>query len=281
MADRDQYRQEYTRDFVSRWDDLIGWDGRARGEGRFFRRILAAHGARTVLDAACGTGFHTVQLAQDGFEVTASDGSENMLARTQQNAKRHGVALADARIADWLHLADVHGEARFDALICLGNAFTHLFDHEQRREALRQMYMVLKPGGMIVIDHRNYDRMLDEGYSSKHMYYYTGKGVDARPIALDTRLAHFEYTFPDGEVFHLKLYPLKQGYMHHLLEEAAFHDIVTYGDFERPFDQAEVDFMQQVALRPMRSNGMAPAKRNGNGSGGKAPVGGNGSGRTH
>lgn len=282
MADREQYRQEYTRDFVSHWDDLIGWEGRERGEDGFFARILAAHGARTVLDAACGTGFHAVTLARDGFDVTASDGSENMLARTLENAKQHGVDLADARVADWLHLAEVHGEAQFDALICLGNAFTHLFDHELRREALRQMYATVKPGGMVIIDHRNYDRMLDAGYSSKHMYYYTGEGVDARPVVLDRGLAHFEYTFPDGEVFHLKLYPLKQGYMRHLLEEAGFHDIATYGDFERPLDEAEVDFMQQVAIRPRREPGAtARSKHNGNGSNGngKTPIGGNG--RTH
>jgi SAM-dependent methyltransferase len=270
MADWHQYKHEYTKDFVGYWDDLIGWEGRARGEDGFFQRLLMAQGASTVLDAACGTGFHSVMLARDGFEVTASDGSENMLARTVENAKRHGVELTDARVADWLHLSEVYGPARFDALICLGNAFTHLFDHELRRNALREMYSVLKPGGMIVIDHRNYDRMLEEGYSSKHQYYYTGDGVDARPIEISRTLAHFEYTFPDGETFHLKLYPLKQGYMRHLLEESGFHDITTYGDFERPFDDGEVDFIQQVAFRPRtgaNGHGEGNGKDRGNESG--------------
>lgn len=274
MADWHQYKREYTKDFVGYWDELIGWEGRARGENGFFQRLLRAHGARKVLDAACGTGFHSVMLARDGFEVTASDGSENMLARTTENAKRYGAELADVRLADWLHLSEVYGAAQFDALICLGNAFTHLFDHELRRSALREMYKVLRPGGMIVIDHRNYDRMLNEGYSSKHRYYYTGDGVDARPVEISRTLAHFEYTFPDGETFRLKLYPLKQGYMRHLLEETGFHDIVTYGDFERPFDESDVDFMQQVAFRPRsRTNG------DGHGTGGNG--GGNGRGAAH
>jgi SAM-dependent methyltransferase len=272
MADWHRYKQEYSKDFVSYWDDLIGWEGRAQGEDRFFQRLLAAHNVRTVLDAACGTGFHSVMLTRDGFEVTASDGSENMLARTVENAERHGVELAGAKVADWLHLTDVYGEGQFDALICLGNAFTHLFDHELRRNALRQMYRVVKPGGLVIIDHRNYDLMLNEGFSSKHMYYYTGNGVDARPVEINATLAHFEYTFPDGGVFHLRLYPLKQGYMRHLLEEAGFQDIMTYGDFERPFAEGEVDFMQQVALRPKTgANGhdgeteAAPAADRGNG----------------
>ena len=275
MTDNRGYKEEYSKDFVGYWDELIGWEGRARAEEGFFQRLLTAHGAKSVIDAACGTGFHSVTLARDGFEVTASDGSENMLARALENANRHGVTFAAARVADWRRLHEVHGEASFDALICLGNAFTHLFEHEDRREAMHAMYSVLKPGGMIVIDHRNYDRMLDHGYSSKHMYYYTGEGVKARPIVVNRTLTHFEYVFADGETFHLRLYPLKQGYMRHLLEEAGFHDVATYGDFERPFDEAEVDFMQQVAFRPRRNGGAA---KSGNG---KAPVNGNGNGRAH
>jgi len=271
MIDSRNYTKEYTKDFVSYWDDLIGWEGREKGENGFFQRLLTAHDARTVLDCACGTGFHSVTLARDGFEVTASDGSANMLAQTLENAEDHGVKLANAEVADWLHLHETFGPGSFDALVCLGNAFTHLFDHELRREALRSMYSVVKPGGLIFIDHRNYDRMLGDGFSSKHEYYYTGKGVDARPVELHRTLAHFEYTFPDGEQFHLRLYPLKQGYMRHLMEESGFHDILTYGDFERPFDENEVDFIQQVAVRPMSDaktlhpEKMAP-KGNGNGS---------------
>lgn len=271
-VEHEQYKKEYTKDFVSYWDELIGWEGRERGEGGFFQRMLTAYGCQTVLDAACGTGFHSVTLARDGFAVTASDGSRNMLNQTIENAERYGVDLADAKVADWLHLAETHGRKKFDAVICLGNAFTHLFDHELRRQALRSMYTVLKPGGLLIVDHRNYDRMLNEGYSSKHMYYYTGQGVDARPVTLHDTLAHFEYTFPDGEVFHLKLYPLKQGYMQHLLEETGFHDILTYGDFERPFVESEVDFMQQIAVRPVAGgNGAEKTKvgkpGNGNGAG--------------
>lgn len=267
MISKDEYRKEYSKDFVSHWDELIGWEGREHGEGGFFQRILNSHGAESVIDVACGTGFHSVILARDGFDVTAADGSENMLTQTLENAEDYGVKFKDSRVVDWLNLKREFGESRFDALVCLGNAYTHLFDHELRRQALRAMYAVLKPGGIAIIDHRNYDRMLEDGYSSKHMYYYTGQGVDARPINLHDTLAHFEYTFPDGEAYHLKLYPLKQGYMVHLLEDAGFVDITTYGDFERPFERADVDFIQQIAYKPRRkTNGHV--KGNGHGSNG-------------
>jgi glycine/sarcosine/dimethylglycine N-methyltransferase len=250
LLPNDSYRKEYNRGFVSVWDDLIGWDGRAAGEARFFQRLLDAYGARKVADIACGTGFHAINLAKDGFEVTAADGAETMVRQTEANAKEHGVELADLRVADWLRLAEVLGEERFDAVVCLGNAFTHLFEHEARRDALEQIFAVLRPGGLAIIDHRNYDTILDKGFRSKHRYYYTGQGVDARPVEITRTRVKFLYQFPDGQQHTLTLYPLRQDYMGHLFEDAGFMDVFRFGDFERPYEHYEPDFIQQVAFKP-------------------------------
>jgi len=39
-----------------------------------------------VLDTACGTGVHTIALAQHGFTVTGADPSPAMVERARQNA---------------------------------------------------------------------------------------------------------------------------------------------------------------------------------------------------
>lgn len=244
-----QYRQ-YTPDFADYWDDLVGWETRLAREGAFYNRLLKAHGAQDVLDIATGTGVNAVSLAQAGFRVTAADGSENMVAKTRQNAKQYGVQLADTKVADWLSLDKLLGSERFDAVVCLGNSFTHLFDHEDRRTALRAIFRVLRPGGMLIIDQRNYDSMLDQGYSSKHAYCYTGDGVDVGPVELNRKLAKFEYVFADGARFQLNMYPLRQDYLSHLLEDAGFVNVERYGDLRRPYARDDVDFVQQVAFRP-------------------------------
>lgn len=246
----DFYKNEYTKEFVSHWDDLIGWEGREQNEANFFNRLLKAYGAEEVADIACGTGFHSVVLARQGFVVTATDGSANMIDQTRENAVQHNVALADARVVDWLNLDKEFGENRFDALICLGNAFTHLFDHETRRDALEAMFRVLRPGGMLLIDHRNYDDILENGFSSKHKFYYTGDDAHAEPVEINRQLAKFEYSFKNGKKFHLHMYPLKQNYVTFLLEDAGFVDVTRYGDFIRPYDHYDVDFIQQLAFKP-------------------------------
>lgn len=245
-----QYEQ-YTPGFADYWDDLVGWDDRLKREGAFYERLLKAHDVRDVADVATGTGVNAVALALGGFRVTATDGSGNMLAKARENAAARGAEFVDARVADWLTLDETLGQERFDALVCLGNSFTHLFDHEARRDALHAMFRVLRPGGMIVIDQRNYDTMLDEGYSSKHAYCYTGDGVDVGPVELHRRLARFQYAFADGATFQLRMYPLRQDYLTHLLEDAGFVNVERFGDLRRPYALSEVDFIQQVAFRPL------------------------------
>jgi SAM-dependent methyltransferase len=244
------YKTEYNEDFAARWDDLIGWDGRQRGEDGFFEKLLQGHGAKVVADIACGTGYHAITLSQGGFDVTASDGNPNMVAQSRRNAERLGVAMAEPRVVDWRELDGAFGAERFDALICLGNAFTHLFEEQDRERALKAMFNVLKPGGLAIIDHRNYDMILDNGYSSKHKYYYVGDAVDARPVKIRPDMVRFEYSYEDGAKHHLTLYPLRQLYMTHLLHRAGFERITRFGDFGKVFDPYGVDFIQQTAVKP-------------------------------
>lgn len=252
LVANDTYREEYTKDFVSNWDELINWEGREEGEAEFFKRLLNAYGVEHIADVACGTGFHSVKLALGDFTVTATDGARTMVEQTRTNAREHDVKLHDLRCVDWLSLRDEFGEGAFDAVICLGNAFTHLFEHEARRDTLAVFYAVLKPGGLIIVDHRNYDSILDQGYNSKHRYYYTGTSVEVKPVQISRTLVKFEYAFDSGETHHLSLYPLKQQYVSHLLEDAGFMDVTRYGDFERPYDHYDPDFIQQVGFKPKR-----------------------------
>lgn len=66
--------------------------------------------------------------------------------------------------------------ASFDAVICLGNSFAHLLDEfeDQRTQkmCLRNFAEVLKPGGLLFIDHRNYDAMINSGATPGHSIYY-------------------------------------------------------------------------------------------------------------
>ena len=241
----DHYQAEYVQAFVEKWDELIDWEARAESEGKFFIQLLEAHGKRKVLDVATGTGFHSVQLLQAGFEVTSADGNAQMLARAFENAKARGHILRTIH-ADWRWLTrDVHG--KFDAVICLGNSFTHLFDEMDRRRALAEFYSVLKHDGVLILDQRNYDAIIDHGFKSKHKYYYCGERVVAEPIHVDQGLARFRYVFPDGSAYNLNMFPLRKDYVQKLIAEAGFQGFHTFGDFQETYQDEDPDFFVHVA----------------------------------
>jgi len=243
--DTDQYRSEYVMAFVEKWDELIDWDGRAASEGQFFIDILRARGKEAVLDVACGTGFHSVRLTEAGFDVTSADGSAAMLAKAFQNAQRRGLILKTVQ-ADWRWLnRDIKG--KYDAIVCLGNSFTHLYDEKDRRRALAEYYAALKHDGILILDQRNYDAMLDQGFSTKHKYYYCGDQVTAEPDHVDEGLCRMRYSFPDGTHYHLNLCPIRKNYVRRLLNEAGFERVRTYGDFQETYQEDEPDFFIHVA----------------------------------
>ncbi|KAA5539071.1 class I SAM-dependent methyltransferase [Roseiconus nitratireducens] len=243
----DTYTDEYVRGFVEKWDELIDWDQRWAAEGDFFIEQLQSRGVRRVLDVATGTGFHSVRLIEAGFDVVSADGSPYMLSKAFENARRRGHVLRTVQ-ADWRWLnRDVYG--RFDAVICLGNSFTHLFSERDRRKALAEFYAALVHDGVLILDQRNYDAILDHGFSSKHKYYYCGEKVSAEPEHVDEGLARFQYSFADGSVYHLNMFPLRKRYTRNLMHEVGFQSIDTYGDFLETYHEEDPDFFVHVASK--------------------------------
>ena len=249
LVPRDLYKEQYSPEFAGRWDELIDWQRRAGAENSFFQNILREHGVERVLDIACGTGYHSITLKADGFDVTAADGAPNMLTQTRDNAQRLGVE--DLRVveAEWTRLGEYFAGEQFDAVICLGNAFTHLFDETDRIRALSEVYQLINKDGIAIIDQRNYDAILDNGFSSKHQSYYLGENVEVRPEELKEGLLKMRYEYADGEVHFLTVCPIRQAYVTDLLLGAGFRWVKRYGDFIEDYDFYEPDFVIQVAKK--------------------------------
>ncbi|GAA1114781.1 methyltransferase domain-containing protein [Nocardiopsis composta] len=260
VRDTDHYKAEYVTGFVDKWDELIDWKRRYESEGRFFIDQLKERGVREVLDVATGTGFHSVRLVEEGFETVSADGSPEMLAKAFSNGQSYGGHILRVVQADWRWLnRDVHGT--YDAIICLGNSFTHLFSERDRRKALAEFYAMLKHDGVLIIDQRNYDALLDGKYGNKHTYYYCGEEVSAEPEHVDEGLARFVYRFPDASTYHLNMFPLRKNYMRRLLREVGFQQVDTYGDFQETYQGDEPDFFIHIAEKAYLREGGDPAGR--------------------
>lgn len=64
VRESDHYVKEYIQSFVEKWDDLIDWDTRAKGEGSFFIDVLKERGADNGARRGNGNRISLGQFAQ-------------------------------------------------------------------------------------------------------------------------------------------------------------------------------------------------------------------------
>ncbi len=244
IADHD-YARQYEADFVERWDELIDWEKRAAGEGAFFHDLLRQAGAWRVLDAATGSGFHAAQLHKAGFDVTASDGSPTMVDRARRNFDRLGVDVPVHRY-DWQAL-DARVLGTFDAVLCLGSSLCHLFEREARIAVLKRFRQMLKPGGLLLIDQRNFEAILAGRFTSSGRYYYCGDTARVTLGELNESVCEFVYRFADGAQYRLRVCPIRPRQLQDELRAAGFSAPHAYGDFKPVYDVMNVDFIVHQA----------------------------------
>ena len=141
----------------SDYDRFVNWPSRLALELPFLQTELKRIGAARVLDSACGTGQHALALAERGLKVVGTDSSASMI----EVARANGAGNPNARfeVSAFGHMYQSVGGG-FDAVLCLGNSLPHLLDAESVAETLADMAACLQPGGLLIIQNRNFDRVV-------------------------------------------------------------------------------------------------------------------------
>jgi glycine/sarcosine N-methyltransferase len=140
------------------YDRFVNWEGRLSHELPFLLRLFEDQGVHSLLDAACGTGQHAIALASRGYRVLGADLSVAMISQAVDSAAAAGtgsdVAFVQASLGELAALGQT-----FDAALCLGNSLPHLLTARAVDLALADLAALLRPGGLLVIQNRNFDRV--------------------------------------------------------------------------------------------------------------------------
>ncbi len=245
--------------FSTDYDRFIDWEARLAAEMPFIEGRLQEAGVRRVLDTACGTGMHAIALAQRGYEVVGADFSAGMIERARANAAQAASAGADVRFevagfgALARTLAPTEEAGTFDAVLCLGNSLPHLLTPAELTAALADFAACLRPGGLLLIQNRNFDAVLAqrERWMGPQSYQERVDGEEVEWLFL--RFYDFE---PDGaltfnlvtlkrektgpwaqQVKSTRLRPLLQAELSSALRAAGFEHLTFRGDMQgAPFD---------------------------------------------
>ena len=132
------------------YDQLMA-DGSYRRRAEFLVRLFqkSAIPVHTVLDLACGTGTIACLLAQRGYQVTATDGSEEMLTQAMQKA-----AALDGQPP--LFLLQTMPRLRLlepvDTVVSTLDSLNYLTREKDIRETFCRVHRWLKDGGQFIFD---------------------------------------------------------------------------------------------------------------------------------
>jgi len=221
--------------------DFINWDLRKKGEKNFFIELLKKYNCKTVFNSALGDGYDTINLMKTGFQVISNEVDPTFREQAKQNAAQQGIKLENILDYDWRAMPDSLSNS-CDALICLGNSIAYLMNRKDQLSALTNFYKILRPGGIAVIDTRNYDYMLDQrehilkdplhNFSYSGKYYYGGDKIKGYPIIIEPKRVIMEYLHLDtGKKTHLELYPFRRKEFMRIMNDSGLKVIESYGDF--------------------------------------------------
>jgi glycine/sarcosine N-methyltransferase len=244
-------KNQFDENFAQHWDELIDWDSRLK-TFNFINKLLVKHQCRKILDVATGTGFDSINLIKNGYEVFSQDASAEMLTIAQRNAKNNNI---DLKIIckEWGEYQSTFKgknlDEKFDAIICLGNSLACETRKSKRAVALKEWFFLLKPSGILILDHRNYETNISKKGDQLKSIYYHGKSVKIVPDKVSNHMTRFRYLFNDGNEFGLNMYPIKLEELFDLSINANFLHIEMFADnlnIGNIPDQENINFYQHV-----------------------------------
>ena len=158
------------------------------------RRIRARRpDARTLLDAACGTGEHARWLSTNGFEVDGIDLDPSFVRIAQKKHPAGRFLVAD--------MSNFHLGRQSDAVLCLFSSIGYLTTLDRVTHALTCFREHLAPGGLVLVEPWFPPGILDPNRIAKNTGEADGiKVLRTSRVQIDGRISRllFDYELTDG-----------------------------------------------------------------------------------
>ncbi len=261
--------REFYNEFSQDYDRFINWQSRLALEIPFLRQYLLrieAHLERRarILDVACGSGMHAIELAKQGFITSGADLSPKMLEKASENARAAGVRVNFKESSFGNLNASLFNEPEFpyDVITSLGNALPHLLSTKLIQTTLWDMANCLNSGGYLIFQNRNFDAVLKnkerwlnpqgrhEGLNEWIFLRFYDFDHDGLLTFNIVRLVRNGEESWQQRISSTRLYPLKRDVLTGLLEDSGFNEIKCFGSMsDEDFQPTESENLVVVARK--------------------------------
>ena len=140
-----------SEDFWTQYAPIMFDDARwaeAPAVAQYVKDIAGLGPGAKVLDAGCGLGRISVELAALGLDVTGVDIIQNELDAARESAEAEGVSLTLVN----QDLRSYHAPELFDCAVNLYTSFGYCDTVEEDMQILRNIAQSLKPGGTFILE---------------------------------------------------------------------------------------------------------------------------------
>lgn len=231
----------FYHDFAWAYDLIIKAPAKERCD--FVQRVLGRHSKNKslrILDAGCGTGSYTIELATRGYHLTGIDSSRAQLNQAELKLQNCGMEVN----FEQLDLLSYNSPHKFDLIFCRG-VLNDLIEDSDRLRIFETFASVLDTSGLLLFDVRDWEgsviQKTADPVSEKHLQTEHGE----LHFRSETRLNHESRLMEITESHELKtslgtkqyswdlvMRPWTEGEIDEVITLAGFEILEQFGDFD-------------------------------------------------
>ncbi len=180
----------------------LDWDKSVANQAKVLDSIIKEFFGekKTLLDVSCGIGTQSIGLAELGYDVSASDLSDEEVKLAKQEADKRGLKI-DFQVADMREASKIYNK-KFDVVMSADNSVPHLLTDEDILNTFKEFFALSNSGGGCVITVRDYRNINPE----KQKYILNPRHVHHAP---QEKIVMFDLWEFDGDYYDLSMYLVK------------------------------------------------------------------------
>lgn len=265
---------EFYNQLSDSYDQMMSWQPRISHEGMFFKKLVADNKIKSSLSVACNSGFYVVMFRRLGVDAVGIDESPKMIDKARANSVACGVTV-DFVCGDYHNLARRFSEG-FDIITLMTDSVSHIKRHADLTKIIEGLYAILNPGGLLVLQTRNYETILknQERFQPPisnrsgidETIFFRVLDFSAKSMECSIVKFHKHENQWNNQVLTTEVFPYLKTDLEEMLKGAGFKDINVYRNFNlEDFDKNSPDLIfvahKKGGLKPARKKNSIPLKK--------------------
>jgi SAM-dependent methyltransferase len=156
--------------------------------------------SNNLLELACGTGRHALELEKLGYKILATDYSRDLLAVAKEKARASGSSV-EFKFRDMRNLE--LSKSDFDCVYCLFDSIGYVQTNEALLEVFKGAHSHLRSGGLFVVEFWHAAAMLRKYEPRRERQWQMGNSLLSRisstKLDVEKQLAHVTYEFKEDQ----------------------------------------------------------------------------------